>query len=353
MASNYNAESIAPPDGPRAPTLTDVQIEALVERYTLQMTRYEEAALLVEQRLRRELRASALRTLLSSRAKHPADLREKLRRKRRDPRYAFTRLDGDLNRIVNDLAGCRVVVYYPKDELLVEKIVRKCFPLAPGGNSHEHHRKDSGYRATHLLVSIPDDERESLRGALCEVQVTSLASHVFNELEHDIRYKDQSMPPGETVGACVDDLHHAARLLDRVVERLLDSRAEEIRKQQKPVEDPEQLRYALEHIAERPLLGDFARLFQLLQCVEPLTVSALEELGSKNSWAQGQEKATALALEQTDDVIDLVLALSEQFADEFAAVAQGWRGPTTPLKRAILSMSSQEAETNEPAQADP
>ncbi|WP_428267688.1 GTP pyrophosphokinase [Haliangium sp.] len=330
-----------------------MQIEALVKSYTLQMTRYEEAALLVEQRLRRELRAAALRALLSSRAKHPEDLREKLRRKRQDSRYVFALLDRDLNRTVTDLAGCRVVVYHPTDERLVEQVVSRSFPPAPGDNSHERHRKGSGYRATHLLVSIPDGERESLRGAICEVQITSIASHVFNELEHDILYKDQSVPPGDTVGACVEDLHHAARLLDRVVERLLDSRAEEIHKQQKALEDPEQLRYALERIAGQPLLGDFARLFQLLQCVEPLTVSALEELGSRDWWAQGKEVAEQLGLEQTDDVIHLVLALSEQFAEEFVAVAQTWRGPTTPLKRAILSMSNQGTETNDSPHANP
>jgi ppGpp synthetase/RelA/SpoT-type nucleotidyltranferase len=44
--------------------------------------------------------------------------------------------------------------------------------------------------ATHVLIEIGDEEeRLSLRGTICEIQITSLASHVFNELEHDIGYK--------------------------------------------------------------------------------------------------------------------------------------------------------------------
>lgn len=69
--------------------LTEPEIERLVLQYTREMARYEKAAEIVANRLRRELRAEArLRHLISFRAKHPDDLHEKLRRKAMDPRYS-------------------------------------------------------------------------------------------------------------------------------------------------------------------------------------------------------------------------------------------------------------------------
>jgi hypothetical protein len=62
--------------------LTEPQIEQLVQRYHMEMARYEKTASAVADRIRRELRAEArFRYLLSFRAKHPEDLRGKLRRK--------------------------------------------------------------------------------------------------------------------------------------------------------------------------------------------------------------------------------------------------------------------------------
>ena len=70
--------------------LTEPQIDVVVEQYRRQMARFERTATAVADRLRRELRAEGhLRYLLSFRAKHPEDLREKLRRKSGDSRYCL------------------------------------------------------------------------------------------------------------------------------------------------------------------------------------------------------------------------------------------------------------------------
>jgi hypothetical protein len=57
-----------------------------------------------------------------------------------------------------------------------------------------------------LLVPLVHAEVEaSIRDAICEAQITSIASHVFNELEHDIRYKMKGVEPGERVGRNLED----------------------------------------------------------------------------------------------------------------------------------------------------
>lgn len=192
----------------------DALIEAAVARYVREMGRYEEAARLVERRLRAALRDRRVSALVSSRAKHPDDLREKLRRKG----AAAEDLTRDVGDVVNDLAGCRVLAYRPSDVERLEAIVREVLTLADLPMGIERHAKPSGYRATHVLVVIADDERLWMRGAVCEVQIVSIASHVFNEIEHDLVYKRAAPGPGRD--ARLDEILRLCRALDDATERV-------------------------------------------------------------------------------------------------------------------------------------
>lgn len=317
--------------------LTEDQIGRVIDAYRLQMARYEAAARFVEQRLRREFRAAALPVLLSSRAKHPEDLREKLRRRAADgdPRYELEPLMSDVNKIVTDVAGCRVIVYDPRLEMPAAQVVQRAFVLEHGAD--EVHRKPSGYRATHLLVPLVYAEVEaSIRNAICEVQITSIASHVFNELEHDIRYKMKGVEPGERVGRNLEDLQHASRLLDRIVEQVHDERAREVDRSKKTISDMETLRFVIEGILERPITGEVAKLFRLLEwSTDPLTVHAIEKLDLRQAAVHGAVKRTSRSY-PPDDVVDITLGLMTRFGEEFRALASSWRGPQTLLKRAIM-----------------
>jgi len=316
--------------------LTDPEIDILVGRYVEAMARYEETARLVEDRLRRALRANAVRALLGSRAKHPDDLREKLARKRGDARYRFSNLDARMNEVVTDLAGCRVMVYRYSDVENVERIVRDALDVSTLPGAFERHHKESGYRATHVLVRVGDDiDRVSLRGAICEVQVTSLAAHVFNELEHDIAYKDHDCPPTEAEREGVAEVRHVTWLVDRSVERLLVERAKAVRAQTVPLKDPEELQFALEQSAGRRLHGEFVRLFRLLGAViQPFTPAALGPV--PELLERGQLRARELDVQGADDVVHLTLALFDDYADEFEQLVREQRGPATLLKKAVL-----------------
>lgn len=315
--------------------LSEEQIATIVDAYQLQLTRYAEVARLVEARLRRAFRAAALPVLLSSRAKHPEDLREKLRRRSGDdPRYQFEALVRDVNRIVTDVAGCRVIVYDPRLEEPATIVVERTFGFDPAET--EVHRKPSGYRATHLLVQLAEADVElSLRDAICEVQVTSIASHVFNELEHAAQYKATGTAPGEGVRRVLADLQDASRVLDLAVERLQDERARELARSDRSIEDPGALRFVLERAFGRPVTGEVERLFRLLAgTIDPLTVRALELLDVRGVASRGAARRAA-AGGPPDDVVDIVLGLLDTFRDELVAIAASWRGPATVVARVI------------------
>jgi len=245
------------------PLLTEPQIDVVVQRYLREMARFEKTAAVIADRLRRELRAEGnLRYLLSFRAKHPDDLREKLRRKseERDARYAFEALSNEIGEVVTDLAGCRVVVYTVPDEERVSALVRRIFTLPARSDARPAPiRRSSGYQATHTLVLAPDaPDDTSIRGTICEVQVATVAAHLFNELEHDITYKKLGHPATNAEQRLLSSVERACKLADHLVEQLLDERTRG-KAHLTGISDAAELRFALERATARPLSGDFAR----------------------------------------------------------------------------------------------
>lgn len=214
-------------------------------------------------------------------------------------------------------------------------VVERAFDCDPA--KLEVHRKESGYRATHLLVKLVEQDVDlSIRDAICEVQVTSIASHVFNELEHDVTYKMKGVTPGERVRRNLEDLQHASRLLDGVVERLQDERAREVDRSVRTIEDAETLRFVIERSLEHPVTGEVEKLFRLLQhTTDPLTVRAIDQLNLPDAQRRGAVRRAAKGYPE-DHVVEIVLGLSDELREEFRAIAAGWRGPTTIVKRAIM-----------------
>jgi len=188
-----------------------------------------------------------------------------------------------------------------------------------------------------VLVPLVQAEAElSIRGAICEVQVTSIASHVFNEIEHDIRYKMKGVEAGERVHRTLEDLQNVSRLLDSVVERLQDERAREIDRSKKTIAAAEVLRFVIERIFERPITGEVEKLFRLLRrSTDPLTVHAIEALNLPEAAHRGTARSASRNY-PPDDVLEIVLGLLDTFREEFRAIASSWRGPHTLLKRAIM-----------------
>lgn len=331
--------------------LSDAEIEGFRQRYLLEMARYERAAQVVADRLRRELRAEArLRHIISFRAKHPDDLREKLARKRSAYANARATLEANINDVVTDLAGVRVVVYVPEDEERVVSIVDRTFAHALRSDAAlPPYRKESGYRATHRLVLASGDGDDiALQNAVCEVQVTTLASHLFNELEHDITYKTHGVEPSSEDTTCLRHARSLTEILDREVTSLFEQRRQLARRAER-IDSPENLRFALEASAHRPLAGDFKRLFQMLNAsLNVLSGEALEALGSFGEVTErGKKLASTLDLPDPDDVIEFVLGL-DQLHPEFQAYSLSWRGPRTPLRRALAQLAARTSGQDEP-----
>jgi ppGpp synthetase/RelA/SpoT-type nucleotidyltranferase len=128
----------------------------------------------------------ALKSQVSWRIKSLDSIREKIRRN--EPKgLRYARLAD-----IEDLAGIRVVFYVESDKRRFLSLLPR--EMTRGRVKVEEHRKDRGYRSTHVLVQfgakrLALNEYARFKGLKCEVQLTSALYHAWAEIEHDILYK--------------------------------------------------------------------------------------------------------------------------------------------------------------------
>ena len=279
------------------PSLTGPQIGELITRYVREMARYEKAATLVGERLRRELREAGLKHMVSHRPKHPGDLAEKLRRKSKEKPEAYTwdKLHQNLGDVVTDLAGCRVVVYSPEDEGAVAQMVSRVFAQPERHDAAVIRRVgvDRPYWATHALVHPygPTDVPEaSVEGAVCELQIVTVAAHLFNEVEHDITYKQNF------------ELNDAFR---RLTGRRMGG-------------------------------GDLGSLLSVLGVLlDAVTVESLAEIGDVGTVVAAGRDILGEDASSFRDTALYAVGLRKRFGEHIDGAARELRGPRTAIRRAL------------------
>lgn len=183
------------------PTLTDALIDEAVDRYWREHDRYVKLATRVGDLCRVLVADNTIRAQVTYRAKDPDRLRGKLRKYQADSKEAvsLTTTEAIFARI-GDLSGVRITTYEERDRSKVAELLAEAF-AGPGGapiptvevkNKNIDDRANF-YRATHCQVVLPADELvgvyANLKGLSCEVQICSMLAHVWNEIEHDLRYK--------------------------------------------------------------------------------------------------------------------------------------------------------------------
>ncbi|MFO7178156.1 MAG: hypothetical protein DIU78_005590 [Pseudomonadota bacterium] len=211
-------------------TLDEI-IENALTRYEREYDRYLELSARVAEICRVEIvEGNAIRAQVTSRVKTAKSFEGKIRKlAKQDPR-AVKSVDAVFASI-RDLAGVRIATYDKELEGKVVAGIQARF-LGPNGASLQPEKKDKRandpsnfYRATHCDVFLRPEELvgaySHLHDTPCEVQVCSLMAHVWNEIEHDIRYKHFSGELSPTEQELLVSLGHLSRAGDGVISRLL------------------------------------------------------------------------------------------------------------------------------------
>ncbi|RSM03122.1 hypothetical protein CDV31_010606 [Fusarium ambrosium] len=164
---------------------------------------YTQVAEIAEERCRKVLTEGGIPAIITSRAKRPDRLLEKLKGRDNEKNY---QTQEDIKKDLVDLAGVRIALYFPSQRREVELLMLKVFANVDvkrlAGHTcdstlteedGQYRNEFAGYRATHLRLELgtdrlPEDQLK-YAGSKIEIQVASLLMHAWSEVEHDLAYK--------------------------------------------------------------------------------------------------------------------------------------------------------------------
>ena len=180
-------------------TISEDTIKNAVLRYHREYDRYLKLSARVAEICRFEIvEGNAIRAQVTFRAKSPKSLEGKLRRFAVSGKKDLPIVQSIFDE-VRDLAAVRIATYEQRHEDQVVQLVCKRFVDLKGGPPSSE-RKDKNaadnsnfYRATHVEAFLPEADvigtYANVSDVPCEIQVCSMMSHVWNEIEHDLGYK--------------------------------------------------------------------------------------------------------------------------------------------------------------------
>lgn len=103
---------------------------------------------------------------------------------------------------ITDLAGIRVIVFFPKSLAQVHRAIESDFEITEMKDLGEERIAQGkfGYKSIHYLVKLRPDrtklpEYRKFKGLTAEVQVRTILQHAWAEMEHDIQYKSTEQIP--------------------------------------------------------------------------------------------------------------------------------------------------------------
>ncbi|PDS29259.1 RelA/SpoT domain-containing protein [Rhizobium phaseoli] len=237
--------------------LTQEMVVDCTKEYHKAIDRMYKLLLIATEKLETELKRHKIMARVSGRVKTRDSLARKLAKWSGDEtkKSLFTSKH-DVFSVVGDLAAIRVMTYVEQDRERVASIAREIFTHRPGREDFEYEVKESSarikkdesnhYRATHMQIRLrPSDLNEksdNLNDDHCELQITSMLAHVWNEIEHDIVYKGDKSILSDDERSALESLGLLTKTGDNIIVNLINANvAREAQEQLKVVEASEEL----------------------------------------------------------------------------------------------------------------
>lgn len=257
--------------------LTQEDVLLICGRYEEEKPTFERISSAVHAVLAGVVETLAIKHMVAHRAKGRSSLHRKLWLDR--DRFVANDFAATLSPPMKDLAAARVLLYLPDDVDPVVTALESHFRACGHDCERKDKRSDEKYSAVHLQVTCNGSafDVSGLNPAIIfEVQVCTLSAHVWNELEHDIIYKQESGKPDAAQDELLVALHGALSLASRTANRLMRHTGRLINENKTLILDADGLQHVLRLRMGRPLTGDFKALFELLTAlIDPLTNAGL------------------------------------------------------------------------------
>lgn len=233
-------------------------IDGFVRAYQSDQAAYARVALTIEQRCRDLLEENHISAVVTSRAKCPMRLKEKLEKRNPELQYST---EADIRSNIPDLSGVRIALYFPSQQETVIQLLQQSFvpilvkkydsasaaELSPPDSPQESPRNDkntltdvptqhifrpTGYTAVHLHMGVKADDplrkySRTTDAPRFEVQITTLLMHAWSEVDHDLAYKCHDKEPSNEETHVLSEINRhivASEGLLRQLEQLVKDR---------------------------------------------------------------------------------------------------------------------------------
>lgn len=153
---------------------------------------------------------------IKSRLKSPPSIKEKLERR------GFPLTISSIEENLNDVAGIRVICSFPDDVYaLASALLKQDDITLLTKKDYTEKPKPNGYRSLHLIVAIPIYLSNEKRIMKVEIQLRTIAMDCWASLEHQLRYKKDTLFTAEMA----NELYECAQISAN-----LDLRMDSLRK---------------------------------------------------------------------------------------------------------------------------
>ena len=255
-------------------------IDEFMAQYERTYDFFLRAAQLCQERCETQLAQKGIRAIVTSRAKKPDRLYQKLKQRASETNYSCY---DDIYEDIVDLAGVRIALYFPGDRDEVDKLIKaefivkktKRFP-DPGEKALTDEKRFSGYAASHYHVNLKGEHltEERFSRACIEIQVASVLMHGWAEVEHDLLYKPLSGKLSKDERAILDEINGIVLIGESALERLQEAQEWRIGKKGSHFEDQYDLAtYLSNQLRSKPpvstmIMGRADVLFHFLKKAE-------------------------------------------------------------------------------------
>ncbi len=286
----------------------------LEEDYQQHADTYDKLLFQLHRRVKKALEQCGLRATIKHRLKSFNSFYSKLlklSRARSDTRTSVS---------ITDLIAVRVVCPFIEDVGFAERCLRSQFTVTEiDHKGAEFSVREFGYQSVHCLLSVPNDLLESfhLSGPfLAEVQIRTILQDAWAEVEHELVYKAEFTPFGETVKRKLAALNANLSLSDITFQEIRDYQSSLQHELQKRREMFWKVAAPIEQSVQ-PSVQDSTGVHHDLPPAESATLGVSRDLLSQNGEARtGPRTAAPSAAGSLDHL--LLEALQAHNAGDFS-----------------------------------
>lgn len=190
-------------------TINVKTVEDFTNQYLREFDFYNAVSLLAAQLIEAQLISKGIRAIVTSRAKNPSRLHDKIAKRAIEESKNFINLE-DIYQDIVDLAGVRIALYFNSELDEIEQIINDIFTVHKK-KEFPTEGKSQGYKAIHYRANIKvnslTEQQKRYSSANVEIQVASLLMHAWAEVEHDIVYKPLQGKVSEAEQTALDELN--------------------------------------------------------------------------------------------------------------------------------------------------